>query len=102
MNEKEQVTQVVYDVIDELNAQLDHEGRLTKSHDTALHGEMGGLDSLGLVNLIVGVEEGIEERTGVMLSLVDELIVVTEESPFRTVGALVEYVAGLLNRHARP
>lgn len=101
MNENVQVAQVVYDVIDELNAQLNHEGRLTKSHDTVLHGETGGLDSLGLVNLIVGVEEEIEERTGVMLSLVDELIVFTEESPFRTVGALIEYVAGILNHRAR-
>jgi acyl carrier protein len=65
------------------------------SEETALFGPEGILDSLGLVALIVDVEEAIVERSGVAITLGDDRAVSQRSSPFRTVGSLAEYIATL-------
>jgi acyl carrier protein len=65
------------------------------SEKTALFGPEGILDSLGLVALIVDVEEAIAERSGVAITLGDDRAVSQRSSPFRTVGSLAEYISTL-------
>jgi acyl carrier protein len=69
--------------------------QLVKSTSTPLAGPDGALDSLGLVNLIAAVEQTIEERFGVSISLFDEDPFGTSE-PFATVGRLAEFIHGML------
>jgi len=64
--------------------------------DTPLFGKDGLFDSLGLVTLIVAVEEAISERYGLEVSLADEHALSQSRSPFRTIGSLAEYAHGLL------
>lgn len=64
--------------------------------ETPLFGEDGLLDSIGLVSLVVGVEQAIEERFGVTVSLADEKALSQRQSPYRTVGALADYASRLL------
>lgn len=96
MGNAEKVRQIIGAVIDDINQQLPSDQRLGKNGDAALFGDGGKLDSLGLVNLIVGVEEGVEEEFGTTVNLADEQLMAAQDSPFRTVGALVEYVVSLL------
>lgn len=71
--------------------------------ETALFGRRGLFDSLGLVSLIVGVEEAIADEYGESVSLADERAMSQSNSPFRTIRTLAEYAAGLLeSRDARP
>lgn len=71
--------------------------------DTHLFGRSGVFDSLGLVSLIVGVEEAIADRYGVSVSLADERAMSQASSPFRTIRSLAEYAAGMLEpRDTRP
>jgi acyl carrier protein len=70
---------------------------LAKSADTVLFGKSGSLDSLGLVNLIVAVEQGLEETFEASLTLADERAMSQKNSPFRNVNALAEYVDVLLS-----
>ena len=91
------VTRLIYDVIDDLNTQLPNEGKLEKSNDLVLLGSSGKLDSLGLVNLIVGVEEKIEDDLGFTISLADEKAMSQQVSPFKTVRTLADYITVLLS-----
>ncbi len=100
MTDTEKIIQVIFDAIDELNEQRPDETPLEKSADTVLFGRSGSLDSLGLVNLIVAVEQGLEETFGVSLVLADEKAMSQKNSPFRTVKALAEYVGVLLSEDA--
>lgn len=68
---------------------------LPLSEDTRLIGREAVLDSLGLVNLIVDVEQRMEEAYGLPLVLADERAMSYRHSPFRSVGSLVDYVLGL-------
>ncbi len=66
---------------------LDHEA------GQALANPDGPLDSLGIVNLVVALEDEANEAGIGSLGLLDALALPLEESPFRTVGTLQEWVA---------
>ena len=72
-----------------------------QSPEIALIGNDARLDSLGLVNLIVLVEEKIQQRFGVAITLVDERAMSQSKSPFRTLGSLTDFVEEQLNDHGR-
>ena len=96
MNDKDRIIEAIYTVIDDKNEELPENQQLDKSLETPLFGEKSKLDSLGLVNVIVATEQKIEEDFEALISLTDERAMSQKNSPFRTVGTLVEYVAALL------
>ncbi len=65
--------------------------------ETLLFGESGLLDSVGLVSLIVAVEQEIENDLGVSIVLADERAMSQKHSPFRSIGALADYAASLVS-----
>jgi len=66
------------------------------SRETLLFGESGLLDSVGLVSLIVAIEQEIENDLGVSIVLADERAMSQKHSPFRSIGALADYAATLV------
>jgi acyl carrier protein len=65
---------------------------------TRLFGETAALDSIGLVTLIVDLEEDIRVATGKTVTLADEKAMSRLTSPFRRVDLLAEYVVEVANR----
>jgi acyl carrier protein len=59
---------------------------------TRLFGRDAPLDSLGLVSVVMEIEERLEEEKGVRVTLADERAMSRRASPFRTLGSLVDYV----------
>jgi acyl carrier protein len=90
------ILNLIYVTLDEYNEQLSDELQLEKSSDTKLFGQGSSLDSLGLINLIVAVEQNIEDEFDVTITLADERAMSQEKSPFRTVGTLTDYIEILL------
>lgn len=58
---------------------------------TPLFGSEGLLDSMGLVSLIVALEQTLELEHAISVSLADEHALSQRRSPYRTVGTLAEY-----------
>ena len=96
-DKKLQVEKLIFDAIDELNITQSADERLEKALDTPLLGESGKLNSLGLVNLIVGVEERVESEAGVAITIADEKYHDQNRSPFSDVSTLVDYVSMLID-----
>ena len=96
VSDEEQVRGLVAEAIAELNQQLPPGQRLGQEGESPLYGEGGLLDSLGLVNLIVGVEEKVTAAFGHTPNLADETLLAGPDSPFRTVDALVAHVTAAL------
>jgi D-alanine--poly(phosphoribitol) ligase subunit 2 len=65
--------------------------------DTPLFGRDGILDSMGLVTLVVAVEQAIDDELGVGVSLADARALSQRASPYRTVGTLADYADGLIH-----
>ena len=101
MTADDKVVAAINSAIDDLNEVLEPEERLEKSAQVALIGQDARLDSLGLVNLIVLVEEKIQQQFGVGITLVDERAMSQSKSPFRTLGTLAEFVQEQLADHGR-
>ena len=97
MADQEKVLKTIENAINNLNLQLQTEHKLGKSKDTVLIGENGKLDSLGLVNFFVALEQEIEEQFGLSLMLFDESLIVSDNSPLSTIGTLAEYIAGRIS-----
>jgi acyl carrier protein len=68
------------------------EGDTDLSESTVLIGDHAVVDSLGLVQIITDVEETISERYGREIDLTDERALSQKQSPFRSVGTLVDHV----------
>ena len=85
----------VYDAVDLINDQ-NEEFFIEKSRESVLFGKGGGLDSLGLVNLIIAIEQNIEDEFDVNIAINNERAMSQENSPFRTVGSLADYIELLL------
>ena len=99
MDRKQEITQLLFDTIDELNADRPDDSKLDKSTDAVLFGRSGKLNSLELVNLVVAMEEKIDERFGIPVSLADERAMSEEQSPLSTVGSLADYISLLLTEN---
>jgi len=100
MTDDRRLVEIIYDAIDEINELLPAERQALKSLDAVLVGESGSLDSFGLVNLIVAVEQRVNDELGVTLTLADERAMSRSRSPFRTVATLRDYIAARLKEKA--
>ena len=63
--------------------------------ETVLLGKSAVLDSLGLVRLVLEVEQRIAEKFDWSVTLADERAMSQHRSPFRTVSTLAEYITML-------
>ena len=68
---KEELLDIIYQSLEEVNEQLPNDQRVQKSPDAILVGRAGGLDSLGFVNFIALVEEKCAHKYGIALSLME-------------------------------
>ena len=64
--------------------------------ETPLFGEEGLLDSVGLVAVVVAVEQAIEDAGGPTISLADDRAMSQAHSPYQTIGTLAAYAQAVL------
>jgi len=92
MVEKNKIIEIIYNIVDEINSESSSEEKIQKSLDTVLYGGNNNLDSLGLVDFIVSVEQKIEDVLKTTIDLTDDRAMSQKQSPFRTIGSLVDYI----------
>ena len=93
--ERDQAFRLVCEAIDVVNHQLPVSKRLQKAPQTVITGGGGSLDSLGLINFVITLEEKTSDAIGVPIQLLDESAVIDEHGPFRTVDSLTSFLATL-------
>jgi acyl carrier protein len=74
-----------------VNLSREDDKQLTVAPDAPLFGNGGQLDSMGLLALIIDVEEALE-AAGYHIILTAERAMSNRQSPFRDVPSLVAYV----------
>jgi acyl carrier protein len=92
---KTKILEIIYQAIDDVNFQNDL--AIKKEPETKLFGSQGTIDSLGLVNLIVSVEEGVNTEFETSITLADEKAMSQKNSPFKSIQSLADYIYELLN-----
>jgi len=97
---KNEVANIIHRVLLQFASKDQASLEIEASLDTELYGGSSLLDSLGLVTLIVAVEQEIEDRFEMEISLDNEKAMSQKRSPFRTVGSLTDYIVMLLEEQA--
>ncbi len=93
----DKIVDTIFQAIDDVNATLPKAKRLTKTPDTIIFDSSNGLDSLALTIFVVGLEQKIVQKFGTALTLTNAQITSDENSPFRTVDVLAQYISRLLS-----
>jgi len=90
------IFEIVSAAVTELNEELAYDSLENPNTETTLHGGEDGIDSLSLVSLIVDIENRVAAQLGKDVVLADEKAMSERNSPYRSVGALCEFIAGRL------
>lgn len=83
-------------------AEAGSESAALPSISTPLFGSDAELDSMGLVALVLDVEEQLGDQLGIDITLMDEKALSRRRSPFRTIESLTEYVLELADPEPAP
>src|SRR5262245_12626078 len=97
--ERVDIVALVLDAIRLMNQSRPSEKRLEESNRAAIFGPGSALDSLGLVTLLIDIEDGLRDR-GLDVLLSDERAMSQTRSPFRSVDSLVAYIETCLHDRA--
>ncbi|MEH7356508.1 acyl carrier protein [Neobacillus drentensis] len=93
---REKISNIVMTAIKEFNTTYEQHIPIELGDETPLFGKKGVLDSLGLVSLIVMIEQVLEDELDVSLILADEKATSQKTSPFLKIGFLVDYIYRLM------
>ncbi|MDD5220013.1 MAG: acyl carrier protein [Candidatus Bipolaricaulis sp.] len=91
---KKEILEIIFECIENLNKFNDTD--IKKQADTVLFGDKSELDSLDFVTLIVDVENKIHDRYKRAISITSEKAMSRNNSPFKTVDTLAEYIMELM------
>ncbi len=90
------VKDIVLGAIKDINEDLDMEQFENPTDDTPLYGDDSELDSLSLVMLVGETEARINDAFDKAIVIASEKAMSMRNSPFRSIGALVEFIEGEL------
>lgn len=94
---REEISGLVFESIDEYQEIYGKDIDLSRGEETRLFGgDQGALDSLGLVSLVVKIEEDVEEEFDVSISLTSEKAMSRRTSPFARIEYLIDYIEELI------
>ena len=88
---RNQVFKIIESTVTEMNEELDYDSLREVNDDTPLFGGEDGVDSLSLVSIIISIESGIFNELDKSVTLADEKAMSMHNSPYRTVGALLDF-----------
>jgi len=94
-----QVLDIVLGAVDTANRARAAGHLIEVSATASLFGGSSPLDSLGLVALLIDIEDAFEQH-GIQIVISDERALAQSRSPFRDVPALVDYISGLVEAKA--
>lgn len=97
---KARIFEIVGSALTELNEELQYDSLENITPETGVMSGEDSLDSLSFVGLLVTLESEILNQFGKKLGLAEQVSVSPEESPFRTVGSMVDFIDSLLVKAA--
>lgn len=94
---KKKIEEIVFNCTEEFFENSDYEINTSIDNKFRLIGNASPLDSLGLVSLIVDIEESINDEFDVELVLASEKAMSARTSPFINLETLISFIEEELN-----
>jgi len=83
---------LIFEAIKEVNKQQPPEYQLKLNKDEFLISDKSCIDSLGLITLLINIEEKISNKFKINLNLLDEKLISEESTPFETLSSLASWL----------
>ena len=83
---------LIFEAIKEVNKQQPPEYQLILNKDEFLISDKSCIDSLGLITLLINIEEKISNKFKINLNLLDEKLISEESTPFETLSSLASWL----------
>lgn len=93
--DRERALKLIYETIDSVNQQLPAARRLARDPATVIVGAGGSLDSLGIVNFVLALEEKSGDALGRPVQLLKPEWLAAEGGPFHTIDRLAMHLMTL-------
>ena len=93
---QKKIENIVVQAVKEYAAQSQNRLVGNPDTDTPLYGTRSSIDSIGLVTIIVAVEQAVADEFDINITLADEKAMSLKNSPFLTVGTLRSYIQILI------
>lgn len=93
----ESILALVLETVRAYRLAMNAEGQEVIEPDTSLFGPDGALDSIGLVSVVIELEQKLSDLSGNDVSLMNDRAMSRSHNPFRTPRALAEYAHGQLS-----
>ena len=100
INATDLVIESVREILSEID-EIDIDQIPPLNQSTRLIGKKAVVNSLGLVSVIVDIEQKLGDDYGIEVTIADDRAMSQEKSPFLTIGTLAEYVSTLINERAQ-
>ncbi len=84
--------EIIYSAIKEVNKQQPPEYQLNLDKNEFLISDKSSLDSLGLITLLINIEEKISKKFKINLNLLDEELISEKNTPFETLASLAVWL----------
>ncbi|MGB0910360.1 MAG: hypothetical protein ACPGYT_08345 [Nitrospirales bacterium] len=98
---QKQVLELVTTALHDLNEELQYPSLEEVTEMTPIFGGDDSIDSLSLVQLLVGLEKNIATTFDCPIALADEKAMSWKNSPYRTVGALIDFILSKIDAHEK-
>ena len=94
------IQDLIIAILKNMADEFEYEALANPSAETAIYGNNGGLDSLGLVSFITDLEQSLSDELGINVVLADEKTMSMRNSPFKDVATLTQYILTLTDSSA--
>ena len=91
-NKYKKILDIIYSSIIEVNKQQPPEYTIRAHKDEFLISEESSIDSLGMITLLINIEDKIQNEFNKKLDLVEEKLISDENSPIKTVDGLAKWL----------
>jgi|TARA_R110000850_G_scaffold22646_11_gene66970 acyl carrier protein len=88
---RDKIFTIIKEAVTDLNEELDYDSLKNVSEQTTIFGGDDGIDSLSLVMLVTEIESLVFDQLNLSISLADEKAMSMRNSPYRNVGALLDF-----------
>ena len=83
---------LIFSSVKNLNKQQPPESKLKNKKNELLIAEKSNLDSLGLVTLLIMIEDKIKKDLNKKIVLVNDKLISVENTPFKTIDSLARWL----------
>ncbi len=83
---------LIFSSVKDLNKQQPPESKLKSKKNELLIAEKSNLDSLGLVTLLIIIEDKIKKDLNKKIVLVNDKLISVENTPFKTIDSLARWL----------